>query len=224
MCPSGDSGSTRHGLLASFGVFPTPPTSPVQSIKNSKVPPMELYQAINGRQSIPKIRPEPLPRALIERLLTAAAQAPNHHRNRPWRFIVLQGEARTRLGEISAQALAQRDPAATEAALEAERKKPLRSPLIIAVGIDLPDGPKISEMENICAGAAAVENLLLAAHAEGLGAVWRTGGAVLDPQVKTFLGLQPAQHLIALVYLGFPDGEIPLPQRPDHSDRTTWME
>ena len=185
---------------------------------------MEVFDALYSRQSIPKVRPDPLPRELIERLLNAAAQAPNHHRNRPWRFIVLSGQARQRLGEIAAQALARRDPNATTAALDSERKKPLRAPVIIAVAIDLPDQPKISEIENICAGSAAVENLLLAAQAEGLGAVWRTGAAVLDADVKVFLGLQPAQHLIALVYLGYPDGEIGLPQRPDYHDRTIWME
>jgi nitroreductase len=185
---------------------------------------LDLYEAILSRQTMPKVRQDPLPRELIERLLNAAVQAPNHHRTRPWRFIVLTGTARVRLGEISANALARRDPAATGAALESERMKPLRAPVIVAVGIDLADQPKISEMENICAGAAAVENLLLAAQAEGLGAVWRTGAPVLDPEVKLFLGLQPTQHLIALVYLGYPDGEIPAPNRPDFHDRTTWID
>jgi nitroreductase len=185
---------------------------------------LDIYDAIFMRQTIPKVRPDALSRELIERLLNAAVQAPNHHRNRPWRFIVLSGNARVRLGELGAQALARRDPTATEAALEAERKKPLRAPVIIAVGIDLVDHPKFSEIENICAGAAAVENLLLAAQAEGLGTVWRTGGAGLDPEVKSLLGLQPTQHLIALVYLGYPDGEVILPQRPDFHDRTTWLE
>ena len=188
---------------------------------------MELFEALYQRQSLPKVRPDPLPRELIERLLDAAVQAPNHHRNRPWRFVVLSGAARERLGEIAARGLALRAPDSTEAALEAERKKPLRAPLIIAVGIDLVDplkDPKVSEIENILAGAAAVENLLLAAHALGLGAMWRSGAPALDPEVKAMLGFQPAQHLIALVYLGYPDGEIKPPQRPDFRDRTVWME
>lgn len=185
---------------------------------------MELFEALAQRQSISKVRQDPIPRELIERLLDAAVQAPNHHRNRPWRFVVLSGSSRERLGEIAARGLARRVPESSEAALEAERKKPLRAPVIIAVGIDLADQPKVSEIENICAGAAAVENLLLAASALGLGAMWRTGASVLDPEVKTFLGLQPAQPLIALVYLGYPDVELKLPARPDFRDRTLWME
>ena len=110
---------------------------------------MDLYDAISMRQTIPKVRPEALPRELIERLLNAAAQAPNHLRNRPWRFIVLSGNARVRLGELGAQALARRDPTATEAALESERKKPLRAPVIIAVGIDLV--AEVKRMSSPCA-------------------------------------------------------------------------
>jgi nitroreductase len=185
---------------------------------------LDIFTAIHTRHSIPKVLPDPLPRELIDCLLEAAVQAPNHHRNRPWRFVVLTGAARERLGEVMAQSLAQRLPDAPAALLETERKKPLRAPLLIAVGIDPPDQPKVVEIENICAGAAAVQNLLLAAHALGLGAIWRTGAPATDPAVKAFLGLNSDQHLIAFVYLGYPDGERVALERPTPADRTTWME
>ncbi len=111
-----------------------------------------------------------------------------------------------------------------EAALEKERKKPLRAPVLIAVGIDPPSQPNEIEIENICAGAAAVENLLLAAHDLGLGAKWRTGSAATDPDVKSFLGLTPEHQVIAMIYLGYPAGERVPVDRPPHSDRTTWMD
>jgi len=185
---------------------------------------MDILTAIHTRQSIPKVRPDPVPRELVERLLDAAVQAPNHHRNRPWRFVVLTGKARERLGEVMARSFQERVPNAAEAALEVERKRPLRAPVLIAVGIDPPDQPKIVEIENICAGAAAVENLLLAAHDLGLGAMWRTGAAAADPRVKEFLGFDPDQHLIAIVYVGYPEGEREAPERPSFTDRTTWMD
>src|SRR5512133_2736010 len=124
---------------------------------------MELMTALYTRQSVPKVRPDPVPREMIEHLLGAAVQAPNHHRNRPWRFVVLTGAARERMGEVMAQSYQERVPNAAEAAVEVERRRPLRAPVLIAVGIDKTDQPKIVEMEDICAGAAAVENLLLAA-------------------------------------------------------------
>lgn len=185
---------------------------------------MELIQAIYARHSVSKVLPDPVPRELIERLLSAAVQAPNHYRNRPWRFVVLTGAARERLGAVMADSLRDRSPELPETALEVERNRPLRAPVLIAVGIDQPNQPKVVEIENVCAGAAAVQNLLLAAHDLGLGAIWRTGPAASDPAVKAFLGFAPDQHLIAMVYVGFPAGESHPPERSSFEDRTVWMD
>lgn len=185
---------------------------------------MELMTAIHTRQSVAKVLPDPVPRQIIERLLDAAVQAPNHHRNRPWRFVVLTGAAREHLGEIMAQVRLSHVPDTPESVLETERKKPLRAPVLIAVGIDKPDSEKIIEIENVCAGAASVQNLLLAALDLGLGAMWRTGAAASDPAVKAFLGFAADQQLIAFVYVGYPDGERLLVGRPSFEDRVTWMD
>lgn len=184
---------------------------------------MELNHAIHTRQSIARVKPDSVPQFLIERLLESAVQAPNHHRNRPWRFIVLTGAARERLGAVLETSLKERNPDAPTSALEKERSRPLRAPVIIAVGVDKPDGPKIVEMDNICAAAAAVQNLLLTAHSLGLGAIWRSGEAVRDVEVKAFLGLQPDQHLIAMIYIGYPEVIPEAVERPSFQDRTTWI-
>jgi nitroreductase len=185
---------------------------------------MELFEAIFTRMSIGKVKPDQVPRELIEKILEAAAQAPNHHKVQPWRFIVLTGAVRERLGDMMARALVARQPATPPEIVAAERAKPLRAPVLIAVGVDRPNGPKIVEMENICAAAAATENMLLAAHALGLAAQWRTGPAVTDPDVKALVGLAPDQHLIAFVYLGWcliePQGYT----RPPAAERTVWLD
>jgi nitroreductase len=185
---------------------------------------MELIKAIYTRQSIGKVRPDPIPRGLIEQILDAAATAPNHHRLRPWRFVVLTGNARLRLGELMTQSVLKRNADASPEQLATERRKPLRAPVLIAVGVDKPGENRITEMDNICACAAAVENLLLAAHDLGLGAIWKTGGAVEDADIKTFLGFEPDQHVIAIVYIGYPENESAQPVRPPAADRTRWLE
>ncbi len=185
---------------------------------------MELFDAIYQRQSIGKVKPDPVPCDLIEQLLSAAVQAPNHHRVRPWRFIVLSGAARERLGDVMAESKRLSAPDTPDAVLDVERSRPLRAPVIIAVGVDKPVEPKVLELENICAAAAAAQNLLLAVTALGLAAMWRTGPAALDPRVKEFLGLAPDQHLIGLIYLGYPEGEPIRQERPGFEDRTTWLE
>jgi nitroreductase len=66
--------------------------------------------------------------------------------------------------------------------------------------------------------------MLLAAHASGLAAIWRTGPSATDPAIKRFFGWEADQHLIGFVYIGYP-AETPTPYvRPSAEDRTTWLE
>jgi nitroreductase len=186
---------------------------------------METLEAIFTRHSVANLRPDPVPRGLVEQLLAAAAQAPNHYKLRPWRFVVLQGAALGRLGDVFAEILRARQPDLPPAALEKERAQAFRAPLIIAVGVERSQDPRAVAVENICAAAAACQNLLLAAHVLGLAGKWRTGPQAADPRIKTFLGLDPEMPLIALLYLGYPAEDQPAPGvRPSFEDRTTWME
>lgn len=185
---------------------------------------MELFEAIYLRQSTGKVKPDPVPREWVEKMLAAAVQAPNHYHVRPWRFVVLTSAGRERLGEVMAQSVKRRNPDARVEALAAERAKFLRAPVLIAVGVDKPGEPKVLEVENICAAAAATQNLLLAATGLGLAAMWRTSPAALDPDVKAFLGFAPDQHLIGFIYVGYPFN-APLPtSRPSFEDRVVWIE
>ncbi len=185
---------------------------------------MDTMEAILTRHSIPKVKPEGIPRPVIEKLLKAAVQAPNHYHVRPWRFVVMTGRGREQLGAVMAETLKAQHPEMPESGLDIERAKPLRAPVLIAVGVDRPGDPRVLEIENICAAAAAIENLLLAARAEGLGAMWRTGAAARDPEVKKFLGFEPDQPLIGFVYVGIPDIPLELNERPSFADRTRWMD
>jgi nitroreductase len=185
---------------------------------------MELLEAIFTRHSIPKVKPDPVPKEIIEKLLGAAVQAPNHYHVRPWRFVVLTGRSREALGEVMAQTMKRQNPDLPDSGMAIERAKPLRAPVLIAVAVERSTDPRVLEIENICAVAAAVENLLLAAHAEGLGAMWRTGSAVRDPAVKKFLGLSPDHELISFVYIGYPDMIPSDAERPSFEDRITWMD
>lgn len=185
---------------------------------------MDTLEAILTRHSIAKVKSDPVPREIIEKLLHAAVQAPNHYQVRPWRFVVLTGKSRGALGEVMAQTLKQQHPDLLDEALEKERAKPLRAPVLIAVGVDKSVDPRVLVIENISSVAAAVENLLLAAHAEGLGAMWRTGSAARDSQVKKFLGFEPDQELLGFVYIGYPDMDTLIKERPSFEDRTVWMD
>ena len=185
---------------------------------------MEVFEAIHARQSIGQVKPDPVSRELIEKILSAAVQAPNHYKVRPWRFVVLTGAGRERLGEAMAQSTKIAKPEASEEELQKDREKPLRAPVVIAVAVDKPGVTKAKEIENVCAAAAATQNMLLTAHALGLVAIWRTGPSATDPAIKQFFDWEADQHLIGFVYLGYPQSELTPPARPSFEDRTVWME
>jgi nitroreductase len=185
---------------------------------------MELFEAIHSRHSQGKVKPDAVSRELIEKLLDAAVQAPNHYKVRPWRFVVLTGEARNRLGDVMSASQREQKPDFPSEAFDKTRTLPLRSPVLIAVGVDKPSEEKVLEVENICAAAAACENILLAAEALGLGAKWRTGEWARDAKVKEFLGFSPDQPLIAFLYIGYPEFTVEVTPRPSFEDRTVWME
>jgi len=171
-----------------------------------------------------KVKPEPVSRELIEKLLDAAVQAPNHYKVRPWRFVVLTGNGRNKLGDVMAASQRDRQPDLLPEAFDKTRSLPLRAPLVIAVGVDKPSEAKVIEIENVSAASAACQNILLAAQAEGLGAIWRTGEWARDPNVKKFLGLAEDQHVVGFIYVGYPEFVAEPASRQGFEDRTTWVE
>ena len=185
---------------------------------------MELFEAIHNRHSQGKVKQDAVARELIEKLLDAGAQAPNHYKVRPWRFVVLTGEARNPLGDVMSASQRDRKPDLAPEAFDKTRTLPLRAPLLIAVGVDKPSEEKVLEVENIAAASAACQNILLATEALGLGAKWRTGEWARDAMVKEFLGFSPDQHLIAFLYIGYPEFTAEAMPRPSFEDRTVWME
>jgi nitroreductase len=185
---------------------------------------MDVFEAIHNRHSQGKVKQDPVPQDLIEKLLSAAVQAPNHYKVRPWRFFILTGTARNKLGAVFAASQADRNPDLPREALDKTRALPLRAPVVIAVAVDKPSEEKVLEIENITAVATACQNILLAAQAEGLAVQWRTGEWARDPKVKEHFGLSIDQHILSFLYIGYPEFIAEHPPRPSFEDRTVWME
>jgi nitroreductase len=174
---------------------------------------MDLLAGIQSRTSPLKLG-APAPSAeQIEQIIRAGTRAPDHGRLRPWRFTVFEGAAREKLGDAMANCLRTRIPNSPQEHLDAERAKALRAPVVIVVGAKISKG-KIPEIEQVCAVAAAAQNMLLAAHALGYGAMWKTGAAAYDPAVKELCGLAPQDHIVAIIYLGTVTSPGPLVEAP----------
>jgi len=172
---------------------------------------VNAIDALLNRSSAKRtVEPAPSPEHLAV-ILRAAVQAPDHGRLQPWRFITVQGDARLALGRICAEALAERDPSASPAALEREAQKLTRAPLVIIVVAHPTENGKVPVIEQIISAGAAAQNILLAAAELGYGAIWRTGAPAYDPRVHAALGLGPADTIVGFVYVG--TLEAPLPDR-----------
>ncbi len=128
--------------------------------------------------------------------------AADHGLLRPWRFLTIQGESLHRLGNLFAAVAEHDNPEMNPNELDKVRRKPLRAPLIVVVISSPREHPKVPVFEQDLSAAAATQNMLVAAFAQGLGAMWRTGSMAYHPQVKQGLGLQTDEKIIGFLYLG----------------------
>ncbi|MGE0724886.1 MAG: nitroreductase [Alphaproteobacteria bacterium] len=179
-----------------------------------------LVDGLLTRRSLsPAILGEPGPSdADIATLITAALRAPDHGRLRPWHYAIIRGEARNRLGDLFVEALLRRDPAAPAVMIDRERGRPLRSPVVIALGTRIRPGHTIPEIEQMLSVGAGAMNILNAAHALGFGAMWVTGLNAYDPIVSAALGYPAPDRLVGFIYVGTPKEAAVPPSRPSASD------
>ncbi|WP_286883893.1 nitroreductase family protein [Aneurinibacillus sp. UBA3580] len=167
----------------------------------------EFLELIRTRRTIGKVTDEPVPREDIEKILEAGNWAPSHYNTQPWKYFVLTGDGRKKLGEAYAKiALLEKGEGLSEeekaALYEKSMNKAFRAPLVIAVACLPHEDEYVIESEEFAAVAASIQNMLLAAHALGYGAIWRTGAASYHPVMKEVFGLGEKDGLVGLVYIG----------------------
>src|SRR3954464_2671140 len=124
--------------------------------------------------------PGPSP-AELDTILTIGARVPDHGKLAPWRFIVFEGDGRQRAGEVIASVFARKNPQAAEADVEAEKRRLMDAPLVIAVVSFARPHPKVPEWEQQLSAGASAMNIVTAARALGYRANWLTGWFVFAP-------------------------------------------
>jgi nitroreductase len=190
---------------------------------------LEVNRAIETRQSIGRVRQDPVPRELVEKILQSAVHAPNHKLTEPWRFHVFIGKgrgefarARAELARLQARAEGEEEEFAA-GRISRERKKAFRAPVMIAV-ISKGGRDEVETLENYAACAAAVQNMQLAAHSLGLATIWRTGTFAYHPYMRDFFELEENDKIAAYLYLGYPDMSERPRRREPASSKTVWHE
>ena len=172
-----------------------------------------VHQNIHQRQSIGHLV-EPAPNAeQLEQAFQAALAAPDHHRLKPTRFVIIPEDKREAFGELLSQALA--DLGQTEAAqLERVKNHPFRAPLLVLALTEIQDHPKVPAFEQILSSGAAIQNMLLSLQAQGFASMWRSGAVVESAHFKQALGLGEQDFISGILYIGTafkniaPRGEI----------------
>jgi coenzyme F420-0:L-glutamate ligase/coenzyme F420-1:gamma-L-glutamate ligase len=192
------------------------------------MPPMTLEAAIAGRRSVRQFSARPVERALVEEAIAAACLAPAPHHSRPWRFVILSADARAALTEAMGkrwQHDLRRDgvvEARIRPLLERSRARLAAAPALVLAAVlgeaqrAWPDGrgQRAEELMFAQSMGAALQNLMLAAHARGLGSYWLSAPLFCPEAVRRALSLPAGFQPQALIALGYPKRGLRLPPRP----------
>ena len=163
---------------------------------------MDALDALLNRVSAPRLIAPAPDAAQRELLFRAALRAPDHRMLRPWRYLVIQDEALARLGEVFAAAALADKPGMEPTEVERMRKMPLRAPLIVVAITRHHDDAKVPRDEEVLSTGAGVQNFLVALHAQGYSAMWRTGPMAAHPRVMAALGLTVGESIAGFIYAG----------------------
>ncbi|MHB8127103.1 MAG: nitroreductase family protein [Desulfitobacteriaceae bacterium] len=188
----------------------------------------ELYKIIQERRSIRKFKSDPVPKEIIERIIKLGMWAPSAMNTQPWEFYVFTGKARDQIVSILSKSIQGLAPRLKE--LFNEKMQKFTSgffqnmggapAVILVLSKRLPVIQYQEGANQSC--AAAIQNLLLAAHIEGLGACWMTGPLWVEDEILTYLGQLENARLVAAIPIGYPDQLPPVP--PRKHETIHWME
>ncbi|WP_418291983.1 nitroreductase [Methylobacterium durans] len=178
---------------------------------------------LGARRSVPPLRlegPGPDPGSL-DAILRIAARVPDHGKLAPWRFIVIAGEARERIGAVIEAAYRADHPEADADRLALERGRLAQAPLVVAVVSRAGPHAKIPEWEQVLSAGAATMNLCVAANASGFATAWLTEWYAYDRRILDALGLDPRERLAGFVHIGRASERPADRPRPDLAEIVT---
>ena len=187
-----------------------------------------ITKIIRERRSVKPalLRPDPVPREMIELLLENASWAPTHGLTEPWRFHIFTGESRERLANAMQAFYQQHTPADAQRPEKLEKlgKNPLLAPVVITISMHPDPTGKIPEQEEIAAVACAVQNMHLTASALGLGGFWSSPPLVYTESMRDFLALEQGARCLGLFYVGWPQEGLQLESRRSPIDqKSSWQ-
>jgi len=185
---------------------------------------MDAITALLSRNSVNRLTAPGPTSEQMQTIIGAGLRACDHGNLRPWRFLVIEGHARAKFGELMVKVKTAQDGAEPSKELaERLRNKPFRAPTMIVVVADVKQHDKVPEIEQVLSAGASAQMMMAAAHALGVGAIWRSGSLMFHPEMKKGLNLGQHQQIVGFIYLGTPSAVKPLPKLAPEDFVTHWQ-
>jgi len=174
---------------------------------------MDALTALHTRNSV-NVLTDPGPsQAQLDNIFKAGLRACDHRCLRPWRYLIIEGNARNRFGELLCNVKATIDGKPLDNTLyEKIKSKPLRAPTIVVVVAKISEHDKVPELEQLLSAGGSAQMMMTAAHAQGIGAIWRSGQLMFHPETSAGLGLDQNDQIVGFIYLGTPRATKPVPE------------
>ena len=190
-----------------------------------------IASAVQTRRTLKEFLPQPVPRTVLAQLVDLAVWAPNHRLNEPWRFYVLDGASRVKLGEIArAITISKITGAGGEAEIAVRKGEEAAAtwaavPTLLYVTALRDPNPEVA-LENYGAVCCAIQNLTLAAHVAGIGTSWSSGAVAAAPALHALVGATDQEQMVGLLRLGYvdPHARLPKSRRTPGTAYTTWLD
>ena len=190
--------------------------------------PVSVYDAIFGRRNVKEFTGEPISEETLERLFSTTVWAPNHRLTEPTRFFAIRKDSamRHKIAEVAWQTtydgVVNPNPAQKQRSADASKERVLNAPAMVYVYSLTGDNEEVTR-ENYATSCCAVQNMALAAVAEGLYMDWSTGGLTKLPDLAQTLGADEDWTMVGVVFIGKAT-EVPNTQRMPHSEVVSWLE
>lgn len=181
---------------------------------------------LTRRSTVAKMMDGPGPSdAELQKILESGMRVPDHGRLTPWRFIVIRGDAREKIGDVIAASFKKNKPDAIEEEIEIEQERLIRAPVVVAVLSRVHKGHKIPEWEQVLSAGAACQTMLIAAQSMGYAAQWLTEWYAYDADVKAAVGAEQGDEIAGYVFFGNQIAEGKERARPEYENIVSeWSE
>ncbi len=183
-----------------------------------------IFDLIRKRRSVfpAQYIDKPIAKADIEKVLEAANWAPTHKKTEPWRFKVLLGESKTKLGLFLSLKYMEHEAKPKQFKVEKLIENPKRSGAVIGICMQRDATESLPEWEEIASVSMAVQNMWLCCTEMGLGCYWSSPGLI--QYMDEFFDLKVGEKCLGFFYLGHYEEAIPDQTRRPIAEKTVWME